>query len=81
MPGLAGPVSHAGRIREARDGTVAIDWRLNGRRLQLRANLSRGLRHVPAYRGQVIHAEPAATDVGEDGTMPAMSVVFALEII
>lgn len=80
-PGLAGPVAHAGRIREARDGTVAIDWRLNGRRLQLRANLSRGLRHVPAYRGQVIHAEPAATDIGEDGTMPAMSVVFALEIL
>lgn len=79
LPGLVGVRGHAGRIREARDGTVAIDWRLNGRRLQLRANLSRALRPVPAYRGTVIHAEPAGADVSSDGTLAAMSVVFAVE--
>ncbi|MBP0651891.1 DUF3459 domain-containing protein, partial [Mycobacterium tuberculosis] len=59
VPGLAGVAGHAGRIREARDGTVAIDWRLSGRRLQLRANLSRAARRAPPIRGAVIHAEPA----------------------
>jgi malto-oligosyltrehalose trehalohydrolase len=81
VPGLIEATGGAGRIREARDGSVAIDWRLNGRRLQLRANLSRATRRVPTYRGQIIHAEPAEADVSADGFLPAMSVVFALEML
>jgi hypothetical protein len=54
VPRLAATGGHAGRVLAARDGLVAVDWRLAGADLRLRANLSDAPAALPAAPGRAI---------------------------
>jgi malto-oligosyltrehalose trehalohydrolase len=56
-PRLAGAGGEAGRILAARDGLIAVDWRLDGAMLRLRANLGALPAPSPAAGGRIIHGE------------------------
>ena len=59
VPLLPGTGPDCGTAHEAAPGGIAVDWRLHGGLLQMRANL--GPEHVslPTLRGETIHAEGA----------------------
>lgn len=60
VPHLAGAGRGCGKVLSDEDGVIAVNWQLNGALLQLRANLSRRPRDVPAAKGLLLHAtEPA----------------------
>ncbi len=52
VPRLAGAAGHAGRVIAAADGVIAVDWRLDGADLRLRANLSEADAAAPAATGR-----------------------------
>ncbi|RKF12630.1 malto-oligosyltrehalose trehalohydrolase [Roseovarius spongiae] len=54
VPLLAGAGAHTGRVIDAEADVVAVDWRLDGARISLRANLGDGDRAAPAAPGRVI---------------------------
>lgn len=56
LPHLAGTSGHSADTVACNDGAIAIDWRLNGATLALRANLSDAPRPLPAARGREIFA-------------------------
>ncbi|CAN7473794.1 malto-oligosyltrehalose trehalohydrolase [Neorhizobium sp. LjRoot104] len=76
VPGLLAIPPHSGRVLDTGDGTIAIDWRLADRLLQLRANLSANEQPVPPVSGTIIHAEPAEIAAGE--TLPGLSMIMAV---
>ena len=65
------PATAAGSLA-ADDGLVAVDWRLDGADLRLRANLTDTPRPAPAAAGRVIHG--TRTD-----PLPPFAVLVALE--
>jgi len=72
VPHLKGAGGHAGRVLLAEDGLIAVDWRLNGATLSLRANLSGAGADLPAAPGQCIHGAP--------GPLPPHGVAYWLEV-
>ncbi len=60
MPHLAGAKGHAGQVLMAEDGLVAVDWQLDGMRLQLRANLSNDSADLPPATGTCFIGQPGA---------------------
>ena len=55
VPSLAATGGHAGHCLTAADGVLAVDWQLDGARLQLRANFANGPRPTPPVAGEEIH--------------------------
>lgn len=55
VPHLKGATGHAGRVLLAEEGLVAVDWRLNGAILALRANLSETEANLPDAAGECIY--------------------------
>jgi maltooligosyltrehalose trehalohydrolase len=72
VPRLAGAGGHAGRVVAADDGIVAVDWRLDGAELRLRANLTDAPRPAPEAPGRAIHGRAAQP-------LAPFSVLFTLE--
>ena len=78
MPLLKGAGGHAGKVLLAEDGAIAVDWRLAGGRLELRANLSPEVRTLPPLTGELIYRfAPEGDAVGND-QLAGHSVVAAL---
>jgi maltooligosyltrehalose trehalohydrolase len=72
VPRLAGAGGHAGRVVAADDGIVAVDWRLDGAELRLRANLTDAPLPAPEAPGRAIHGRAAQP-------LAPFSVLFTLE--
>jgi len=70
---------NCGRIVEVGDGLLAVDWSLGGATLQLRLNLAREERALPACRGDTLFALPdeAAASLSQ-GRLPGPAIVVAL---
>lgn len=62
VPRLVGTGGNAGTLVRAKDGVLAVDWRLDGALLQLRANFADAPRDLPRTQGAEIHrtGEPGA---------------------
>ncbi len=72
VPRLAAAPGGGGRLLLAAEGAIAVDWRLGGATLRLRANLDDRPRAVPEATGRVI--------LGEMSTEPpAGAVVFLID--
>ncbi len=56
VPHLAGVGAGCGTVLSHEDGVIAVDWRLNGALLQLRANLGDQPRNLPPARGDLLFA-------------------------
>lgn len=54
IPHLAGAGGHTGQVIAAEEGVIAVDWRLDGAVLTLRANLGEGEAEMPDAPGRVI---------------------------
>jgi malto-oligosyltrehalose trehalohydrolase len=80
VPGLSGMPHSVGRVLASAPETIAIDWQLSDRLVQLRANLSASEVEAPGISGFVIHRVPET--VVADGTgplvMPATSLFAAI---
>ena len=76
VPHLADAGGHCGRVVTADDGVIAVDWRLAGADLRLRANLSDTEAAAPPAAGRAIFATPGA-ESGE--TLPPASVRIVLD--
>lgn len=76
MPLIADAGGDAGRILESAEGTVAVDWRLGDRLLQMRANLSAEAVRLPVVRGDIIWSDVAQPADNQD--LPPFGVVTAL---
>jgi malto-oligosyltrehalose trehalohydrolase len=76
LPGLREVEGFAGRLIQADAGQLAIDWKLNGFVLELRANLSRNEAPIRPFRGDVFHTVPATTETAT-GRIGPMTVIFA----
>ncbi|MCM2476281.1 malto-oligosyltrehalose trehalohydrolase [Rhizobium sp. CG5] len=77
MPGLVKAGGHSGRAMTGDEGTLAIDWRLGDRLLQLRANLTDAQKALPGLSGEIVHQQPdgAVGLLAQSGQLPAFSVV------
>ena len=60
VPHLAAAGGHAGTVRDAGAGRIAVDWRLDGASLSLRANLGDSAMDLPPAEGALIHLAGAA---------------------
>ena len=60
VPRLAGAAGHAGRVVADGAGLVAVDWRLDGAVLRLRANLGEAPVVAPDAPGAVLHTTDGA---------------------
>ena len=58
MPHLAGAKGHSGQILLAEDGRIAVDWQLDGTRLQLCANFSDHPADLPPATGTCFAGQP-----------------------
>ena len=56
VPHLAGTQPHCGTVLSYAEGALAVDWRLNGAALKLRASLGMGASELPAAEGELIYA-------------------------
>ncbi|MFD2738018.1 malto-oligosyltrehalose trehalohydrolase [Sulfitobacter aestuarii] len=54
-PYLSGTDAGAGRLVTAENGVIAVDWRLNGANLALRASLSERAAPLPTAEGELFH--------------------------
>ncbi|WP_233713193.1 malto-oligosyltrehalose trehalohydrolase [Amaricoccus solimangrovi] len=72
VPRLARAPGGGGRLVAAEEGVLAVDWRLDGATLRLRANLDDRPRAVPPGAGRAILGGPGAE-------LPAGEVVFLIE--
>ena len=78
VPLLKGAGGNAGKVLLADDGAIAVDWTLNGGRLELRANLSAEARALPALTGEVIYRHgPEGASPGPD-RLAGHSIVAAV---
>lgn len=78
VPLLKGVGGHTGTMLDAPNGVVAVDWRLIGGRLSLRANLGSKPANVPAAAGNILFAEPVI-DGDFGGTLAPDAMFYALE--
>ncbi|MGB3554774.1 MAG: malto-oligosyltrehalose trehalohydrolase [Jannaschia sp.] len=60
VPHLAGTEPDCGTVLEAPKGCAAVDWRLNGAVLHLRANLSNAVCDLPPAGGEIVHLTGAS---------------------
>jgi len=60
VPRLAGAGGHAGKLLAAFDGLIAVDWRLDGAALRLRANFGAGPAAPPPAAGAELYATDGA---------------------
>jgi maltooligosyltrehalose trehalohydrolase len=67
VPHLHRAPGHGGQIIMAQDGRIAVDWRLDGATLRLRANLSDQPRDLPEAAGTVLYGP-------EDGPLQPCTV-------
>ena len=81
VPLIGNAGADTGRVLMAAAGCIAVDWALEGRRLQLRVNFTGETGRLPPVSGTIIHSWPPMAAAMLDGkrTLPAVSVVFALE--
>ena len=79
VPLLAGAGGNAGEITAVGDGVIAIDWRLHGGTLSLRANLSQVQKIVPPPVGAIVYAYPAEAEHAQDG-LPARAVLVGIDL-
>ncbi|WP_101341656.1 malto-oligosyltrehalose trehalohydrolase [Cereibacter azotoformans] len=75
-PRLERAPGNGGRVVAVSDDLVAVDWRLEGAVLRLRANLDDRPQDLPHAEGRVIHASPGAAP---GAPLPAWSVLVTLE--
>jgi maltooligosyltrehalose trehalohydrolase len=61
VPHLERAPGHGGKVVAADEGLVAVDWRLDGAVLRLRANLADQAQEAPEARGRVIHGPDGRT--------------------
>jgi malto-oligosyltrehalose trehalohydrolase len=80
VPGLSGLSGNAGRVLASAPETIAIDWHLSDRLVQLRANLSASDVEMPGISGTVIHRVSEASVADEAGplVLPATSLLAAV---
>jgi maltooligosyltrehalose trehalohydrolase len=76
VPHLGGAGGGGGRVIAARNGLIAVDWRLDGAELRLRANLSDAPLASPNARGRVIWATEGA---GDGARLPGFAVRLVLD--
>ena len=55
VPHLADAGGHTGKVLAARDGRIAVDWRLGRLKLALRANLGDEAAELPDAEGDLLH--------------------------
>ena len=72
VPHLGRAPGHGGRVLAADQGLVAVDWRLDGATLRLRANLSDVERMAPDAGGRLIWG-------GARRPLPAFGVLATVE--
>ncbi|WP_333828840.1 malto-oligosyltrehalose trehalohydrolase [Pararhodobacter sp.] len=72
VPHLKGAGGDSGKVLLAQDGLIAVDWRLNGATLGLRANLSDNTAALPGASGDCI--------LGTPGPLAPHQVTFWLEV-
>lgn len=78
VPLLKGAGGHAGKVLLAEDGAIAVDWRLAGGRLELRANLSSEVRTLPPLTGEVIYRFAPEGEAPGEHDLACHSVVAAV---
>ncbi|MCJ8056914.1 malto-oligosyltrehalose trehalohydrolase [Shinella curvata] len=61
LPCLTGAEGYAGTVIPSEDSLIFIDWRMPGRMLRLRANLSQEPRDLDARLGQLVYATGSHT--------------------
>ena len=71
VPHLAGAQGGAGRVLLAEEGRIAVDWRLDGAVLALRANLSEAAADLPPAQGRPI--------LGAEGRLAPRTVAVWLD--
>ena len=76
VPRLANAATNCGRIVEVDEGLIAVDWRLDGAVLGLRANLRHEQARMEQAGGAMLYAYPKAAD---ETDLPPTSVVFRLD--
>ncbi|MFU0504417.1 malto-oligosyltrehalose trehalohydrolase [Pseudaminobacter sp. NGMCC 1.201702] len=80
VPLLGRASGNAGRILEAEEGIVAVDWNFAKGRLQMRANFTAEEKASPKFAGNLIFAESEdAARALRDGRLPGRSIVVAIE--
>ncbi|HEV7252974.1 MAG TPA: malto-oligosyltrehalose trehalohydrolase [Mesorhizobium sp.] len=77
VPLLHGAGGHSGRVLKAENGALAVDWRLNGGLLQLRATFKDGFGTAPPYEGDVIFSD-GGHEAGAQAGDNSPSVLWAL---
>ncbi|MDH6268919.1 maltooligosyltrehalose trehalohydrolase [Rhizobium sp. SG_E_25_P2] len=77
MPYLAHIGRGSGRLLAGEDGHLAVDWRLNGAKLQLRANFDDKDARLPAIEGEIFHRYGEGSARGE--VLPPLSALFAIK--
>jgi maltooligosyltrehalose trehalohydrolase len=73
VPHLERAPGHGGKIVAADDGLIAVDWRLDGAILRLRANLSDRRREAPDAPGRTLHGP-------EGSVLPPLAVRVVKEM-
>ena len=76
VPHLAGTAANCGRVMEAGEGSIAVDWQLSGATLRLRANLQGEEARIEPAGGRILYALPGATT---ETSLPPFSVVVQLD--
>jgi malto-oligosyltrehalose trehalohydrolase len=76
VPRLPGTGPHCGRVLSGRHGLIAVDWRLDGAALRLRANFSGKPAPLPPAPGRVLHAGGGA-EAG--AALPPLGVLVTLD--
>ncbi|WP_170976435.1 alpha-amylase family glycosyl hydrolase [Rhizobium sp. FKL33] len=77
IPYLADIGRGSGRLLAGEGGRLAIDWRLSGASLQLRANLGDSEALLPAVGSEVFYRHSAATEREE--ILPPLTALFAIK--
>lgn len=76
IPYLGGVGRGSGRLVTGEGGLLAVDWRLNGAVLELRANFTARKAQLPSVTGEVFHRHGEASGEGE--ALPALTALFAI---
>lgn len=81
VPHLEGAAAHCGEIVAADDGLIAVDWRLTGATLRMRANLGSTPRTCEMPAGRILHATPEAAieEFSSGAGLPPLSVVVLID--
>lgn len=78
VPHLENAPGHAGRVLAAGENVVAVEWRLDGIVLRMRANLGEREAEAPEIGGDLLHSENGAA---ASGPLPGPSVAVTRETV